>query len=229
MAMSLCIRGGSLIIKSFPSSTYFVSSSSYLSRSVRPAIALTEFPKWFPSTTISGAAAKSKCMSTEADTTTTSSSMNDHPQSNLNSRTPPRLILLDGMDYEHWVIVMEKPQGEPTRDEIIATYINTLAKLLGSEEEARMKIYSVSTRYQFAFGALISEDQRYKIRELPGVRRVFPDAYMDAANKDYGGEPFINGKAVPYDPKYDMKWGTWNFDESDMEEEKEDTQNPESE
>ncbi|KAI3971765.1 hypothetical protein MKW92_020781 [Papaver armeniacum] len=226
MAMSLCRRGGSLIIKSFPSSTYSV--SSYLSRSVRPAIALTEFKNRFPSTTISGASATLKCMSTEADTTTTSSSMNDHPQSNSNSRTP-RLILLDGMDYEHWVIMMEKPHGEPTRDEIIATYINTLSKLLGSEEEARMKIYSVSTRYQFAFGALISEDQRYKIRELPGVRRVFPDAYMDAANKDYGGEPFINGKAVPYDPKYDMKWGSWNFDERDMEEENEDAQNPESE
>ncbi|KAI3958055.1 hypothetical protein MKW98_020697 [Papaver atlanticum] len=162
-------------------------------------------------------------MSTEADITT-SSSLNDDPQSNLNSSTP-RLILLDGCDYEHWLILMEKPQGKPTRDEIIATYIHTLSKLLGRKQ--RMKIYAVSTRYQFAFGALISDEVSYKIRELPGVRRVFPDAYLDADSKDYGGEPFINGKAVPYDPKYDKKWGPWIYDERDIEGEKEDTQNPE--
>ncbi|MCL7030320.1 hypothetical protein MKW94_006046 [Papaver nudicaule] len=101
---------------------------------------------------------------------------------------------------------MEKPEGEPTRDEIINSYINTLSKVIGSEDEARMKIYSVSTRHYFAFGALVSEELSIQIKELPGVRWVLPDSYMNVREKDYGGEPFIDGKAVPYDPKYHEEW-----------------------
>ena len=37
-----------------------------------------------------------------------------------------------------------------------------------SEEEARMKIYSVSTRHYFAFGALVSEELSYKIKGICG-------------------------------------------------------------
>ncbi|MCL7027641.1 hypothetical protein MKW94_022884 [Papaver nudicaule] len=69
-----------------------------------------------------------------------------------------------------------------------------------------MKIYSVSTRCYFAFGALVSEDLSEKIKALPGVLRVLPDSYLDIPNQDYGGEPFVNGKAVPYDPKYHEAW-----------------------
>ncbi|KAK6934164.1 hypothetical protein RJ641_034325 [Dillenia turbinata] len=135
----------------------------------------------------------------------TSSSLND-PNPNWSNRPPKETILLDGCDFEHWLVVMEKPEGEPTRDEIIDSYIKTLAKVVGSEEEARMKIYSVSTRHYFAFGALVSEELSLKIKELPGVRWVLPDSYLDVKNKDYGGEPFINGQAVPYDPKYHEEW-----------------------
>ncbi|KAI3958056.1 hypothetical protein MKW98_020698 [Papaver atlanticum] len=149
-------------------------------------------------------------LSTHAATTTPSSLVNDtqsngkysHPEEETEEETdwPP------GCDLEHWLVVMEKPEGEPTRDEIIDTYIETLSKVLGSEEEARMKIYSVSTRCYFAFGALVSEELSYKIEKLPGVRWVLPDSYVNEGNKDYGGEPFINGKAVPYDPKYHEVW-----------------------
>ncbi|KAK8706254.1 hypothetical protein V6N13_049827 [Hibiscus sabdariffa] len=69
-----------------------------------------------------------------------------------------------------------------------------------------MKIYLVSTRHYYAFGALVSEELSHKITELPGVRWVLPDSYLDVENKDYGGEPFINGQAVPYDPKYHEEW-----------------------
>jgi hypothetical protein len=101
---------------------------------------------------------------------------------------------------------MEKPEGDPTRDEIIDGYIKTLAQVIGSEEEARMKIYSVSTRHYFAFGALVSEELSFKLKELPKVRWVLPDSYLNVKEKDYGGEPFINGEAVPYDPKYHEEW-----------------------
>ncbi|KAE8653840.1 Multiple organellar RNA editing factor 7 [Hibiscus syriacus] len=97
---------------------------------------------------------------------------------------------------------MEPPQEDATRDDIIDSYIKTLAQVVGSEEEARMKIYSVSTQHYYAFGALVSEELSYKIKDLSGVRWVLPDSYLDVKNKDYGGEPFINGQAVPYDPKY---------------------------
>ncbi|KAF7822647.1 multiple organellar RNA editing factor 8, chloroplastic/mitochondrial [Senna tora] len=138
-------------------------------------------------------------------TRATSSSLND-PNPNWSNRPPKETILLDGCDFEHWLVVMEKPEGDPTRDEIIDSYIKTLAQVVGSEEEARMKIYSVSTRHYFAFGALVSEELSYKIKELPRVRWVLPDSYLDVKNKDYGGEPFINGQAVPYDPKYHEEW-----------------------
>jgi hypothetical protein len=101
---------------------------------------------------------------------------------------------------------MEPPEGNPTRDEIIDRYIKTLAQIVGSEEEARMKIYSVSTKHYFAFGCLVSEELSYKIKPLPNVRWVLPDSYLDPRTKDYGGEPFINGQAVPYDPKYHEDW-----------------------
>jgi len=83
-----------------------------------------------------------------------------------------------------------------------------------------MKIYSVSTRCYYAFGALVSEELSYKLKglnlmveiylavyrsfccsrscglmplglldfaELPNVRWVLPDSYLDVKNKDYGG------------------------------------------
>ncbi|TYI32348.1 hypothetical protein ES332_A04G053800v1 [Gossypium tomentosum] len=133
------------------------------------------------------------------------SSLND-PNPNYSNRPPKETILLDGCDFEHWLVVVEPPKEDATRDEIIDSYIKTLAQVVGSEEEARMKIYSVSTRHYYAFGALVSEELSYKIKELPGVRWVLPDSYLDVKNKDYGGEPFINGQAVPYDPKYHEEW-----------------------
>ncbi|XP_010264603.1 PREDICTED: multiple organellar RNA editing factor 8, chloroplastic/mitochondrial-like [Nelumbo nucifera] len=128
-------------------------------------------------------------------------SMNDS-----SNRPPKETILLDGCDFEHWLVVMEPPDPNITRDEIIDSYIKTLAQVLGSEDEARRKIYSVSTRHYFAFGCLVSEELSYKIKELPRVRWVLPDSYLDVKNKSYGGEPFIDGQAVPYDPKYHEEW-----------------------
>ncbi|WVZ78839.1 LOW QUALITY PROTEIN: hypothetical protein U9M48_026489, partial [Paspalum notatum var. saurae] len=147
-----------------------------------------------------------RCFATQPAT----SSLRDSSP-NWSNRPPKETILLDGCDFEHWLVVMEPPPGDAgnpdvTRDEIIDSYIKTLAQVVGSEEEARQKIYSVSTRHYFAFGALVSEELSYKLKELPKVRWVLPDSYLDVKNKDYGGEPFINGEAVPYDPKYHEEW-----------------------
>ncbi|KAK0602171.1 hypothetical protein LWI29_031015 [Acer saccharum] len=138
-------------------------------------------------------------------TRATSSSLKDQ-NPNWSNRPPTETILLEGCDFEHWLVVVEPPDSNFTRDEIIDHYIKTLASVLGSEEEARMKIYMVSTKCYFAFGALVDEQVSQKIKELPNVRWVLPDSYLDVKNKDYGGEPFINGQAVPYDPKYHEEW-----------------------
>lgn len=118
----------------------------------------------------------------------------------------PDVDVDDGCDLNHWLVVMDPPLTHITRDEIIATYIKTLATVLGSERDARMKIYSVSTRHYYAFGAQISQELSYKVAVLKNVRYVLPHSYLDANTKDYGGEPFINGEAVPYDPKYHKDW-----------------------
>ncbi|KAJ6831515.1 multiple organellar RNA editing factor 8, chloroplastic/mitochondrial-like [Iris pallida] len=147
------------------------------------------------------AAAAPRSFSTRPST----SSLND-PSPNWSNRPPKETILLDGCDFEHWLVVVEPPEPNLTRDEIIDSYIKTLAQVLGSEEEARKSIYSVSTKHYFAFGCIVSEELSYKIKTLPKVRWVLPDSYLDVKNKDYGGEPFIDGKAVPYDPKYHEEW-----------------------
>lgn len=83
-----------------------------------------------------------------------------------------------------------------------------------------MKIYSVSTKCYFAFGALVSEELSYKLKgtsgsnclyffliawlsglshlcfhyilpDLPKVRWVLPDSYLDVKNKDYGGKNML--------------------------------------
>ncbi|CAH8358290.1 unnamed protein product [Eruca vesicaria subsp. sativa] len=185
-----------LFTRSFSSSAPLAKTtpaSSLLTRS-RPLVAAL-------SSVARGGFVSLKGLSTQA----TSSSLND-PNPNWSNRPPKETILLDGCDFEHWLVVMEPPEGDLTRDEIIDGYIKTLAQIVGSEEEARMKIYSVSTRCYFAFGALVSEDLSHKLKELPKVRWVLPDSYLDVRNKDYGGEPFIDGKAVPYDPKYHEEW-----------------------
>ncbi|XP_073013780.1 multiple organellar RNA editing factor 8, chloroplastic/mitochondrial-like [Typha latifolia] len=182
------------------SSRSFLSSSSSLLR-LRPLIAADLLlHRRLP------AIAAIRCFSSQP---TTSSLRDSSP--NWSNRPPKETILLDGCDFEHWLVVMEPPPGpagnpDVSRDEIIDSYIKTLAMIVGSEEEARQKIYSVSTRHYFAFGCLVSEELSYKIKELPKVRWVLPDSYLDVKNKDYGGEPFIDGQAVPYDPKYHEEW-----------------------
>lgn len=48
------------------------------------------------------------------------------------SSEPRETIMLPGCDYNHWLIVMEFPKDPaPTREQMIDTYLNTLATVLG--------------------------------------------------------------------------------------------------
>ncbi|CAN6269283.1 unnamed protein product [Urochloa humidicola] len=124
------------------------------------------------------------------------SPLND-PSPNWSNRPPKETILLDGCDYEHWLIVMEFPTDpKPSEEEMVAAYVKTLTAVVGSEEEAKKKIYSVCTTTYTGFGALISEELSYKVKGLPGVLWVLPDSYQDVPNKDYGGDLFVDGKVI---------------------------------
>ncbi|KAK6143961.1 hypothetical protein DH2020_020781 [Rehmannia glutinosa] len=136
--------------------------------------------------------------------------------SNFNDRPPTEMApLFPGCDYEHWLIVMDKPGGEgATKQQMIDCYIQTLAKVVGSldyiigsllvvdsEEEAKKKIYNVSCERYFGFGCEIDEETSNKLEGLPGVLFVLPDSYVDAENKDYGAELFVNGEIVQRSPE----------------------------
>ncbi|XP_078162581.1 multiple organellar RNA editing factor 2, chloroplastic-like [Carex rostrata] len=120
-----------------------------------------------------------------------------------NERPPADLApLFPGCDYEHWLIVMDKPGGEKaTKQQMIDCYIQTLAQVVGSEEEAKKRIYNVSCERYFGFGCEISEETSAKLEGLPGVLFVLPDSYVDAENKDYGAELFVNGEIVQRSPE----------------------------
>ncbi|CAI9116645.1 OLC1v1017843C1 [Oldenlandia corymbosa var. corymbosa] len=114
-----------------------------------------------------------------------------------------RFCWTDAISSTGWLVVVEKPDENWTRDQIMDSYIKLVAQIVGSEEEARMKMYSVSTRHS---EPLVSEELSFKIKQLPGVGWVLPDSYLAVRNKDHGGEPFIHGQAAPYDPKYHEEW-----------------------
>nr|GME06158.1 multiple organellar RNA editing factor 7, mitochondrial [Ipomoea batatas] len=140
-----------------------------------------------------------------------SSSLN-LPPTELSGSTPVD-SLVNGCDYNHWLVVMDPPDGYPLRDQIVHRYIQTLALAVGSEEEAKRSIYSVSTKYYYAFSCKIPEKLTHSIKALPGVRWVLPDSYLPPGEDGYGGEPFVYGEVVPYDEKYHHNWST-GFDRS---------------
>ncbi|KAG6597347.1 Multiple organellar RNA editing factor 2, chloroplastic, partial [Cucurbita argyrosperma subsp. sororia] len=123
--------------------------------------------------------------------------------SNFSDRPPTEMApLFPGCDYEHWLIVMDKPGGEgASKQQMIDCYVQTLAKVLGSEEEAKKKIYNVSCERYFGFGCEIDEETSNKLEGLPGVLFVLPDSYVDPEYKDYGAELFVNGEIVQRSPE----------------------------
>jgi len=59
------------------------------------------------------------------------SPLND-PSPNWSNRPPKETILLDGCDYEHWLIVMEFSEDpKPSPEEMVNTYVKTLAQVVG--------------------------------------------------------------------------------------------------
>ncbi|KAM1057632.1 hypothetical protein EV2_031781 [Malus domestica] len=118
-----------------------------------------------------------RCLSTRS----TTSSLRD-PNPNWSNWHPKETILINGCDFEHWLVVMEAPQGDITRDEIINSYIKTLATVVGRK--------------------LLFE----KIQEVVSLLGEGCIHDLFAFLSVLAGEPFINGQVVPYDPKYHEEW-----------------------
>ncbi|KAJ4849575.1 Multiple organellar RNA editing factor 9, chloroplastic [Turnera subulata] len=129
-----------------------------------------------------------------SDTTGYSSSKRSSGSSTESGET----IMLPGCDYNHWLIVMEFPKDPaPTREQMIDTYLNTLASVLGSMEEAKKNMYAFSTTTYTGFQCTVDEATSEKFKGLPGVLWVLPDSYIDVKNKDYGGDKYVNGEIIP--------------------------------
>ncbi|KAK9041638.1 hypothetical protein V6N11_016729 [Hibiscus sabdariffa] len=125
----------------------------------------------------------------------------DYSPKRSSSNEPRETIMLPGCDYNHWLIVMEFPKDPaPTREQMIETYLNTLATVLGSMEEAKKNMYAFSTTTYTGFQCTVSEETSEKFKGLPGVLWVLPDSYIDVKNKDYGGDKYINGEKMVLQP-----------------------------
>ncbi|KAG5516612.1 hypothetical protein RHGRI_037366 [Rhododendron griersonianum] len=120
-------------------------------------------------------------------------------QRSSGSNDPGDTIMLPGCDFNHWLIIMEFPQDPaPTRDQMIQTYLETLATVVGSMEEAKKNMYAFSTTTYTGFQCTVSEETSEKFKGLPGVLWVLPDSYIDVKNEDYGGgDKYINGEIIP--------------------------------
>ncbi|KAK1359006.1 hypothetical protein POM88_043480 [Heracleum sosnowskyi] len=76
---------------------------------------------------------------------------------------------------------------KPSFNDLKIGYIDILASVTGSNADARLKIYSISTKYYFEFGVDVPGDVAKHLRGVPQVERVIPDIYYATGSKSYGG------------------------------------------
>ncbi|MFQ6625375.1 hypothetical protein Gotur_006282 [Gossypium turneri] len=89
----------------------------------------------------------------------------DYSSKRSSSNEQRETIMLPGCDYNHWLIVMEFPKDPaPTREQMIETYLNTLATVLGSMEEAKKNMYAFSTTTYTGFQCTVSEETSEKFK-----------------------------------------------------------------
>ncbi|XP_071688907.1 LOW QUALITY PROTEIN: multiple organellar RNA editing factor 1, mitochondrial-like [Rutidosis leptorrhynchoides] len=110
----------------------------------------------------------------------------------------PDAILFEGCDYKHWLITMDfLKDPKPSPEEMVETYVQTAAKVLGSVEEAKKKIYACSTTTYNRFQIEVSEEVSEQFKGMLLFLFVLPDSYIDPVNKDYRGDKYINGTIIP--------------------------------
>ncbi|KAH9320946.1 hypothetical protein KI387_015585, partial [Taxus chinensis] len=98
----------------------------------------------------------------------------------------------------HWLVTMAFQDPQPTREEKIAAFEQTVANVVGSMEEAKKRIYIVSTTNYTGFKCELSEDLAQTMDRQPGVRWVLPDCYAEPQYRPYSpGDRYNNGVITP--------------------------------
>ncbi|GLJ49715.1 hypothetical protein SUGI_1054970 [Cryptomeria japonica] len=106
--------------------------------------------------------------------------------------------LLGARFDSHWLITMKFPEPDPPREEKIAAFEQTAANVLGSMEEAKKKIYVVSTTNYTGFKCEFPESLVPTMEKQPGVTWVLPDCYAEPQYRPYGpGDRYNNGVITP--------------------------------
>uniref|UniRef100_M4DTL0 MORF/ORRM1/DAG-like MORF domain-containing protein n=1 Tax=Brassica campestris TaxID=3711 RepID=M4DTL0_BRACM len=103
----------------------------------------------------------------------------DYSSRRSSSNEQRETIMLPGCDYNHWLIVMEFPKDPaPTREQMIDTYLNTLATVLGSGSG------SVNILRQLLFVSLTQEAASDAASERCVLRLTPIAIYMEEAKKN---------------------------------------------
>ncbi|MBA0609315.1 hypothetical protein Godav_021389, partial [Gossypium davidsonii] len=103
---------------------------------------------------------------------------------------------------------------KPSLEEKIDFYVKTFASIVGSEEEAKRRIYAVGgrlTRYT-GFRAVMSEEMAYELENwryvclgLPFVEGVYRDSEVEYDEDFEGGHLLVDGKVVLRPTSFSMK------------------------
>lgn len=85
---------------------------------------------------------------------------------------------------DHWLIVIKQHEfGFTTREETVDLFIKILAEVIGSEQEAKQKIYIIWSHFPFGFGAEIDNETSNKLKGFKHVLNVLPDYAFDVKDK----------------------------------------------
>ncbi|XP_020573268.1 uncharacterized protein LOC110019782 [Phalaenopsis equestris] len=85
-----------------------------------------------------------------------------------------------------WIVLMENPPiSASSKSEVIDYYVETLARVVGSERDAQMCIYDASWESSFGFCCDIDEESSRELARIPGVLSVRPDNSPESERRDY--------------------------------------------
>ncbi|KAK8967525.1 hypothetical protein KSP40_PGU018905 [Platanthera guangdongensis] len=104
-----------------------------------------------------------------------------------------------------WMVLMEKPPISASKSDIVDYYVESLARVVGSEREAQMCIYDASCESDFGFCCDIDEGSSQELSRIPGVVSVRPDNTPVAGKKDYSHpspSPADHSKLDLFTPKF---------------------------
>ncbi|KAJ4754125.1 RNA-binding protein 3 [Rhynchospora pubera] len=99
----------------------------------------------------------------------------------------PTVDPFSGDGCTRWTVSMERPPPNVglSRAEVIDYYVDTLARVLGSEKEAQMCIYYASWQDDYCFKCDIDEEQAIQLSKISGVLSVMPDTDGEQRRDNY--------------------------------------------